>query len=107
LLAIPSSRTVPPPIGVARFGKEIKYTGHANFDAFAEQLRKMGTPSGHAYDLRVMFQAYVERGSTASQEDVAQFVELLGHEPPDLRKLCSKNCTVLLNALPPKSGTDV
>jgi hypothetical protein len=28
-----------------------------------------------------MFQAYVERGSTISQEDVAQFAELLGHEP--------------------------
>ena len=62
-------------------GKEIKYTGHANFDAFEEQLRKMGTPGWHAYDLRVMFQAYVERGSTISQDDVAQFAELLGHEP--------------------------
>jgi uncharacterized protein YbjT (DUF2867 family) len=62
-------------------GKEIRYTGHANFDAFEEQLRNTGMPSWHAYDLRVMFQAYVEQGSTISQEDVAQFAELLGHEP--------------------------
>jgi uncharacterized protein YbjT (DUF2867 family) len=62
-------------------GKEIRYTGHANFDAFEEQLQKTGTPNWLAYDLRVMFQAYVERGSTISQEDVAQFAELLGHEP--------------------------
>jgi len=62
-------------------GKDIRYTGHANFDAFEEQLRKTGTPSWLAYDLRVMYQAYVERGSATSQEDVAQFAELLGHEP--------------------------
>ena len=61
--------------------KEIRYTGHANFDAFEEQLRKTGTPSWLAYDLRVMYQAYVERGFATSQEDVAQFAELLGHEP--------------------------
>jgi uncharacterized protein YbjT (DUF2867 family) len=62
-------------------GKEIRYTGHANFDAFEEQLRKTGIPSWLAYDLRVMYQAYIERGSATSQEDVAQFAELLGHEP--------------------------
>jgi uncharacterized protein YbjT (DUF2867 family) len=62
-------------------GKEIRYTGHANFDAFEEQLRKTGIPSWLAYDLRVMYQAYVERGSATSKEDVAQFAELLGHEP--------------------------
>jgi hypothetical protein len=28
-----------------------------------------------------MYQAYVERGSATSKEDVAQFAELLGHEP--------------------------
>jgi uncharacterized protein YbjT (DUF2867 family) len=62
--------------------KEIRYTGHDNFDAFEEQLRKTGTPSWLAYDLRVMCQAaYIEQGFAASQEDVAQFAELLGHEP--------------------------
>jgi len=62
-------------------GKEIRYTGHANFDAFEEQLQKTGTPSWLAYDLRVMYQAYVERGSATSKEDDAQFAKLLGHEP--------------------------
>ena len=62
--------------------REIRYTGHDNFDAFEEQLRKTGTPSWLAYDLRVMCQAaYVERGFTASQKDVARCAELLGHEP--------------------------
>ena len=65
--------------------KEIRYTGHADFDAFEEQQRKTGIPSWLAYDLRVMYQAYVERGSATSQEDVASCVSLLGHEPRSYR----------------------
>jgi len=66
-------------------GKEIRYVGHGNFDAFEEQLRNQGTPSWLAYDLRVMYEAYVERGSTPFHVDVAQFTQLLGHEPRTYR----------------------
>ncbi|MGH9473389.1 MAG: SDR family oxidoreductase [Terriglobales bacterium] len=65
--------------------KEIRYAGHANFDAFEEQLRKRGSPSWLAYDLRIMFQGYVERGFAPSQSDAARFADLLGHEPRTYR----------------------
>ena len=36
-------------------GKKITYAGHGDFDGFEAQLRKTGSPSWLAYDLRVMF----------------------------------------------------
>jgi uncharacterized protein YbjT (DUF2867 family) len=36
-------------------GREIKYTGHGDFDGFEAQLRK-SNENWHAYDLRVMFE---------------------------------------------------
>jgi uncharacterized protein YbjT (DUF2867 family) len=76
--------------GVARIWsgilrKDIGYAGHANFDAFEEQLWKSGTPSWLAYDIRVMYQGYVERGLTVSQSDSARLATLLGHEPRSYR----------------------
>jgi hypothetical protein len=43
-------------------GKEVTYAGHGDFDSFEAQLWKTGSPSWLTYDLRVMFQGYVERG---------------------------------------------
>jgi uncharacterized protein YbjT (DUF2867 family) len=60
-------------------GKEIKYAGD-NLDIFEEQMRKHA-PSWAAFDIRMMFQGYLERGFVARDEDAAILTELLGHEP--------------------------
>jgi uncharacterized protein YbjT (DUF2867 family) len=60
-------------------GKEIKYAGD-NLDAFEEQMRKH-TPSWAAFDIRMMFQGYLERGFVAEDGDAATLVELLDHRP--------------------------
>jgi uncharacterized protein YbjT (DUF2867 family) len=62
-------------------GKRIVYAGHADFDGFEAQLRKNGSPSWLAYDLRVMFQGFVERGFSNTEDQAARFAALLGHEP--------------------------
>ena len=61
--------------------KKITYAGHGDFDGFEAQLRNTGTPSWIAYDLRVMFQGYVERGLSNTEDQTARFAALLGHQP--------------------------
>ncbi len=60
-------------------GKEIKYTGH-DFDQWEHQMRK-STPSWSAYDLRMMFQGYFDRGFVSTETEVARITTLLGHAP--------------------------
>jgi uncharacterized protein YbjT (DUF2867 family) len=60
-------------------GKEIKYAGD-NLDSFEEQMREHA-PSWAAFDIRMMFQGYLERGFAADGGDVATLTKLLGHEP--------------------------
>jgi uncharacterized protein YbjT (DUF2867 family) len=60
-------------------GKEIKYAGD-NLDSFEEQMRQHA-PSWAAFDIRMMFQGYLERGFAADGSDVATLTKLLGHEP--------------------------
>jgi uncharacterized protein YbjT (DUF2867 family) len=62
-------------------GKRIAYAGHADFDGFEAQLREKGSPSWLAYDLRVMFQGFVERGFSNTEDQTARFAALLGHQP--------------------------
>jgi len=62
-------------------GKKIIYGGHGDFDAFEAQLRSTGMPSWSAYDLRVMFQGYVERGLSNTEYQTTRFAALLGHQP--------------------------
>jgi hypothetical protein len=62
-------------------GKKITYAGHGDFDGFEAQLRNAGTPSWVAYDLRVMFQGYDERGLSNTEDQAARFATLLGHQP--------------------------
>jgi hypothetical protein len=38
-------------------------------------------PSWAAFDIRMMFQAYLERGFVAEDGDAATLTKLLGHEP--------------------------
>ena len=60
-------------------GKDIRYAGH-DMDAFEEQMRKRA-PSWSAFDIRMMFQGYLERGFVAEADDVEKLTELLGHAP--------------------------
>jgi uncharacterized protein YbjT (DUF2867 family) len=62
-------------------GKKITYAGHQDFDGFEAQLRNAGTPNWVAYDLRVMFQGYVERGLSNTENQTARVAALLGHQP--------------------------
>ncbi|NUO09659.1 MAG: NmrA family NAD(P)-binding protein [Candidatus Brocadia sp.] len=59
--------------------KEISYMGEA-LDSWEEQMRK-STPAWMAFDLRVMFQGFLEHGFVAGYGDVKALTELLGHPP--------------------------
>jgi len=63
----------------ALLGREIHYTGE-NMDAFELQMRK-NAPSWSAFDFRMMFQGYLERGFVASPGDIEILTKLLGHKP--------------------------
>jgi uncharacterized protein YbjT (DUF2867 family) len=60
-------------------GKEIKYTGH-DMDAFEKQMRDKA-PAWSAFDIRMMFQGYIERGFVAGDDDIETLTTLLGHAP--------------------------
>ena len=60
-------------------GKEIRYLGD-DMDAFEEQMRKRA-PSWSAFDIRMMFEGYLERGFIAEDGDLETLTKLLGHIP--------------------------
>jgi uncharacterized protein YbjT (DUF2867 family) len=60
-------------------GKEIRYPGE-NLASFEEQMRQ-SAPSWSAFDIRMMFQGYLERGFAAEDGDVEILTKLLGHPP--------------------------
>ena len=60
-------------------GKEIKYAGH-DMDAFEKQMRA-NAPAWSAFDIRMMFQGYIERGFVAGEGDLETLTTLLGHAP--------------------------
>ena len=60
-------------------GKEIRYAGD-DMDAFEQQMRKKA-PSWSAFDIRMMFQGYLERGFVAEDGDLDTLTKLLGHAP--------------------------
>jgi uncharacterized protein YbjT (DUF2867 family) len=59
--------------------REIRYGGE-DMDAFEDRMRK-SAPSWSAFDLRMMFQGYLERGFVAEAADISNLTALLGHEP--------------------------
>lgn len=61
--------------------KEIAYAGHADFDGFEAQLREKGSPNWLAYDLRVMYQGFLECGFGNTEDQTSRFASLLGHQP--------------------------
>ena len=80
-----SSETLRGPDAAATWSKllrkEFAYARHADFDGFEAQVRETGKPSWLAYDLRVMFQGFVERGFSNTEDQTARFAALLGHQP--------------------------
>jgi uncharacterized protein YbjT (DUF2867 family) len=60
-------------------GKEIQYPGE-DMDSFEEQMRQ-SAPSWSAFDIRMMFQGYLERGFAAEDGDIETLTKLLGHPP--------------------------
>ena len=60
-------------------GKEVLYTGH-NFDQWEQGMRTR-MPSWSAFDLRMMFQGYYDRGFASTEAEVARLMKLLGHAP--------------------------
>jgi uncharacterized protein YbjT (DUF2867 family) len=60
-------------------GKEIQYPGE-DMDSFEEQMRQ-SAPSWSAFDIRMMFQGYLERGFAAGDGDIETLTKLLGHPP--------------------------
>jgi uncharacterized protein YbjT (DUF2867 family) len=60
-------------------GKEVRYPGE-DMDAFEEQMRNQA-PSWSAFDIRMMFQGYLERGFAADEGDLEALTALLGHTP--------------------------
>jgi uncharacterized protein YbjT (DUF2867 family) len=60
-------------------GTEIKYTGH-NFDQWEQQMRA-NAPGWQAFDLRMMFQGYFDRGFASTETELARVTKLLGHTP--------------------------
>jgi uncharacterized protein YbjT (DUF2867 family) len=60
-------------------GKPIHYAGD-NMDIYEEQMRK-SLPSWSAFDFRMMFEGYIERGFIAETGDIETLTKLLGHAP--------------------------
>ncbi|MEO6965233.1 MAG: NmrA family NAD(P)-binding protein [Acidobacteriaceae bacterium] len=59
--------------------KPIQYAGN-DMDIFEEQMRQRA-PSWTAFDMRMMFQGYLERGFVAEKGDLETLTSLLGHAP--------------------------
>jgi uncharacterized protein YbjT (DUF2867 family) len=59
--------------------REVRYTGH-NFDEW-EQAMRANMPAWSAFDLRMMFQGYFDRGFASTETEVAHLTKVLGHAP--------------------------
>ena len=73
-----------------QLGKEIRYPGE-DLESFEEQMRK-SAPSWSAFDIRMMFQGYLERGFVAEDGDIETLTKLLGHPPRRYEDFVKGNC---------------
>jgi uncharacterized protein YbjT (DUF2867 family) len=73
-------------------GKEIRYSGES-MDAFEEQMRRRA-PSWSAFDIRMMFEGYLERGFVAETGDIEILTALLGHTPRRYEDFARETATV-------------
>lgn len=60
-------------------GKPVRYGGE-DMDQWEQQMRQ-ALPAWSAFDFRMMYQGYLERGFVAGAGDVEALTELLGHAP--------------------------
>ena len=60
-------------------GRSVRYSGH-DMDAFESAMRKRA-PAWAAFDIRMMFEGYLERGFAAEDTDLETLTALLGHAP--------------------------
>jgi len=60
-------------------GREVDYAGD-DMDSFERQMRQ-SAPAWSAFDIRMMFQGYLERGFVAGPDDIETLTKLLGHPP--------------------------
>jgi uncharacterized protein YbjT (DUF2867 family) len=60
-------------------GRKVQYAGH-DMGVFERQMRER-MPSWMAFDIRAMFESYLERGFTASDKDIETVTKLLSHPP--------------------------
>ncbi len=72
--------------------REIKYTGH-NFDQW-EQAMRARMPSWSAFDLRMMFQGYFDRGFESTETEVARLTKLLGHTPRSYEEFATQTAAI-------------
>ena len=75
-----------------QLGKEIKYTGH-NFDQW-EQMMRARMPSWSAFDLRMMFQGYFDRGFASTETEVSRLTKLLHHAPRSYEEFVLKTAAM-------------
>jgi uncharacterized protein YbjT (DUF2867 family) len=73
-------------------GREIKYTGH-NFDQWEQQVRA-NVPGWSAFDLRMMFQGYFDRGFASTETEVARITKLLARAPRSYEDFASETATL-------------
>jgi uncharacterized protein YbjT (DUF2867 family) len=73
-------------------GKEIKYTGH-DFDQWEQQMRA-SVPAWNAFDLRMMFQGYFDRGFASTETQAARVAKLLGHSPGSYEDFAVETATL-------------
>jgi pimeloyl-ACP methyl ester carboxylesterase len=59
--------------------RTVRYAGN-DMDAFEQGMRKHA-PAWSAFDIRMMYQGYLERGFAAEENDIAILMALLGHAP--------------------------
>lgn len=72
-------------------GKNILYPGE-DLEGFEAQMRQH-SPSWSAFDLRMMFQGYLERGFVAEDQDLATLTALLGHPPRSYEDFASETAS--------------
>ncbi len=73
-------------------GKEVLYTGH-NFDQWEQGMRTR-MPSWSAFDLRMMFQGYYDRGFASTEAEVARLMKLLGHAPRSYEEFAAETAAL-------------
>jgi uncharacterized protein YbjT (DUF2867 family) len=73
-------------------GKEIRYTGH-DFDSWEGNMRKMA-PAWTAYDLRMMFQGFFDRGFASTITEVERLTNLLGHAPRSYEDFATQTAAI-------------